>query len=197
MFKRILIANRGEIACRVIETCRRLGIESVAVYSEADRDARHVRLANRAVAIEPAEAGRSYLVADRIIDTARKTGAQAVHPGYGFLSENADFARALAAAGIALIGPTPETIDAMGSKARAKAIMEKSGVPLVPGYHGDDQSDQTLISEAGKVGFPLMLKAAAGGGGKGMRIVRTAGDFADALAAARRESMSAFGDKQM
>jgi len=197
MFKRILIANRGEIACRVIETCRRLGIETVAVYSEADRDARHVRMADRAVAIGPAEANKSYLVADRIIDVARKAGAEAVHPGYGFLSENADFARALAEAGIALIGPKPETIDAMGSKARAKAIMDEAGVPLVPGYHGDDQDDGTLSEEAGKVGFPLMLKAAAGGGGKGMRIVRSAGEFPDALAAARRESTSAFGDKQM
>jgi len=197
MFNRILIANRGEIACRVIATCRRLGIETVAVYSEADRDALHVRMADRAVAIGPAEASKSYLVADRIIQTARETGAEAVHPGYGFLSENADFARKLAEAGIALIGPKPETIDAMGSKARAKAIMDDAGVPLVPGYHGDDQADETLIDEAEKVGFPLMLKAAAGGGGKGMRIVRSAGEFPDALAAARRESASAFGDKRM
>ncbi|MEX0915381.1 MAG: biotin carboxylase N-terminal domain-containing protein, partial [Wenzhouxiangellaceae bacterium] len=194
MFKRILIANRGEIACRIIETCRRLGIETVAVYSEADRAARHVRLADRAVAIGPAEAGKSYLVAEKVIETAQQTGAQAVHPGYGFLSENAGFARALADAGIALIGPKPETIDAMGSKARAKAIMADAGVPLVPGYHGDDQDDDTLVAEAGKVGFPLMLKAAAGGGGKGMRIVRSGEDFTDALAAARRESTSAFGD---
>ena len=197
MFKRILIANRGEIACRVIETCRRLGVETVAVYSDADRDARHVRMADRAVAIGPAEAGKSYLVAEKIIETARDTGAEAVHPGYGFLSENADFARALAEAGIALIGPKPETIYAMGSKARAKAIMSEAGVPLVPGYHGDDQADETLSAEADKVGFPLMLKAAAGGGGKGMRIVRSAGEFAEALAAARREATSAFGDKRM
>ncbi|MFN2334503.1 MAG: biotin carboxylase N-terminal domain-containing protein [Wenzhouxiangellaceae bacterium] len=197
MFKRILIANRGEIACRVIETCRRLGIETVAVYSEADRDARHVRLADRAVAIGPAEAAQSYLAAEQIVDTALQTGAQAVHPGYGFLSENANFARALAKAGIALIGPRPETIDAMGSKARAKAIMQEAGVPLVPGYHGEDQEDGRLMAEAEKTGFPLMLKAAAGGGGKGMRIVRAADDFVEALAAARRESMSAFGDKQM
>jgi len=197
MFKRILIANRGEIACRVIETCRRLGVETIAVYSDADREARHVRMADRAVAIGPAEAGKSYLVAEKIVETARETGAEAVHPGYGFLSENADFARALAEAGIALIGPKPETIDAMGSKARAKAIMEDAGVPLVPGYHGDDQADETLGAEAGKVGFPLMLKAAAGGGGKGMRIVRSASEFPEALAAARRESESAFGDKRM
>src|SRR6056297_3147557 len=172
MFKRILIANRGEIACRVIATCRRLGVETVAVYSEADRDALHVRLADRGVAIGPAEANKSYLVAEKIINIARETAAEAVHPGYGFLSENADFARALAEAGIALIGPKPETIDAMGSKARAKTIMEKAGVPLVPGYHGDDQADETLSAEADKVGFPLMLKAAAGGGDKGMIIER-------------------------
>ena len=197
MFKRILIANRGEIACRIIETCRRLGVETVAVHSDADRDARHVRMADRAVAIGPAEASKSYLDSERIIDVARETGAQAVHPGYGFLSENAGFARALGEAGIVLIGPKPETIDAMGSKARAKAIMAEAGVPLVPGYHGDDQDDETLINEAEKTGFPLMLKAAAGGGGKGMRIVRSAKDFPDALAAARRESTSAFGDKRM
>ena len=197
MFKTILIANRGEIACRIIETCRRLGVETVAVHSDADRDARHVRMADRAVAIGPAEASKSYLDTGKIIDVARQTGVQAVHPGYGFLSENADFARALGDAGIVLIGPKPETIDAMGSKARAKAIMSEAGVPLVPGYHGDDQDDETLINEAGKTGFPLMLKAAAGGGGKGMRIVRAADDFPDALAAARRESTSAFGNKRM
>jgi len=197
MFERILIANRGEIACRIIATCRRLGIESVAVYSEADAGARHVRLADRAVAIGPAEAARSYLDGDRIIAVARDCGAGAVHPGYGFLSENTGFARALAEAGIALIGPKPETIEAMGSKARAKAIMEQAGVPLVPGYHGDAQDDDSLSREAGQVGFPLMLKAAAGGGGKGMRIVRAAGDFAEALAAARREAQAAFGDDRM
>ncbi len=197
MFERILIANRGEIACRIIETCRRLGVETVAVHSEADRDARHVRMADRAVAIGPAEATKSYLDSEKIIAAARQTGAQAVHPGYGFLSENAAFARALADAGLVLIGPKPETIDAMGSKARAKAIMSDAGVPLVPGYHGDDQDDETLVAAAESVGFPLMLKAAAGGGGKGMRIVRSATDFPKALAAARRESASAFGDKQM
>ena len=197
MFKRILIANRGEIACRVIETCRRLGVETVAVYSDADRDARHVRMADRAIAIGPAEASNSYLVSEKILETARETGAEAVHPGYGFLSENAEFARALADVGVALIGPKPETIEAMGSKARAKAIMDAAGVPLVPGYHGDDQDDETLATEADKVGFPLMLKAAAGGGGKGMRIVRSADEFPDALAAARRESASAFGDTRM
>jgi 3-methylcrotonyl-CoA carboxylase alpha subunit len=197
LFQRILIANRGEIACRIIATCRRLGIETVAVHSEADRSARHVREADVAIAIGPAEASASYLVAERIIDAARSTGAQAVHPGYGFLSENADFARALAEAGIVLIGPNPDTIEVMGSKARAKALMETAGVPLVPGYHGDDQSDSVLSAEADRVGFPLMLKAAAGGGGKGMRVVRTAAEFDDALAAARREARSAFGDDRM
>jgi len=197
MFERMLIANRGEIACRIIQTCRRLGVETVAVYSEADARARHVRMADSAVCIGPAEASKSYLVADRIIEAAREAGAQAVHPGYGFLSENAGFARALAETGIVLVGPKPETIDAMGSKARAKAIMGDAGVPLVPGYHGDDQSDDTLADEAAKVGFPLMLKAAAGGGGKGMRIVRSADEFGDALAAARREAKAAFGDQRM
>ncbi len=197
LFKRILIANRGEIACRIIATCRRLGIETVAVHSEADRGARHVRQADLAIEIGPAEASASYLVACRILDAARATGAEAVHPGYGFLSENADFARALDEAGIALIGPRPETIDVMGSKARAKALMDEAGVPLVPGYHGDDQADPTLTAEAGRIGFPLMLKAAAGGGGKGMRVVHSAADFADALAAARREAASAFGDERM
>jgi len=197
MFKRILIANRGEIACRIIATCRRLGVETVAVYSEADAGSRHVRMADRAVAIGPAEASKSYLVAERIVEAARAAGAEAIHPGYGFLSENAGFARALNEAGMVLIGPSSETIEAMGSKARAKAIMGDAGVPLVPGYHGDDQSESTLTSEADKIGFPLMLKAAAGGGGKGMRVVRGADEFGDALAAARREAQSAFGDEQM
>jgi 3-methylcrotonyl-CoA carboxylase alpha subunit len=197
LFKRILIANRGEIACRVIATCRRLGIETVAVHSEADRGARHVRLADLAVEIGPAEASASYLVAERILEAARATGAEAVHPGYGFLSENATFARALDAAGIALIGPRPETIELMGSKARAKALMDEAGVPLVPGYHGDDQANRTLIAVAERIGFPLMLKATAGGGGKGMRVVRSSAEFPDALAAARREAAAAFGDDRM
>ncbi len=197
MFERLLIANRGEIACRIIETCRRLGVETVAVYSQADAGARHVRMADRAVGIGPAEASKSYLLIDMIIEVARESGAQAVHPGYGFLSENADFARALNKAGISLIGPRPETIEAMGSKARAKAIMDQAGVPLVPGYHGNDQADSTLALEANNIGFPLMLKAAAGGGGKGMRIVRCSDEFADALGAARREASAAFGDERM
>jgi len=197
MFERILIANRGEIACRIISTCRRLGVETIAIHSEADATAMHVRMADRALPIGPAEASESYLASDRIVEAAVRHGAQAVHPGYGFLSENAEFARKLTDAGIDLIGPRPETIEAMGSKARAKAIMGEAGVPLVPGYHGDDQDDTTLLREANNVGFPLMLKAAAGGGGKGMRIVHSGDEFGDALAAARREARSAFSDDRM
>ncbi|AKS41464.1 acetyl/propionyl/methylcrotonyl-CoA carboxylase subunit alpha [Wenzhouxiangella marina] len=197
MFKTILIANRGEIACRIIRTCRRLGIRSVAVYSDADAGARHVRMADEAVHVGAAAARESYLVMERILDAARQTGAEAIHPGYGFLSENADFARQVREAGLTLIGPSPETMILMGSKAAAKAKMEPAGVPLIPGYHGDDQSDVTLMAEAERVGFPLMLKAAAGGGGKGMRVVRSAEDFAEALAAARREASGAFGDERM
>ena len=197
MFSKILIANRGEIACRIIATCRRLGIQTVAVYSEADAGARHVRLADSAVCIGPAPASESYLNAERILATAREHGAEAIHPGYGFLSEKAAFARAVEAAGLVLIGPSADTMELMGSKAAAKAKMAPAGVPLIPGYHGADQSDDCLAAQAGKVGFPLMLKAAAGGGGKGMRVVRSAAEFSDALAAARRESTSAFGDARM
>lgn len=197
MFKRILIANRGEIACRIMASCRRLGIRTVAVYSEADAHARHVRRADQAVLIGPAAASESYLRGERILEAANRTGAEAIHPGYGFLAENADFARAVREAGLTLIGPSPETMDLMGSKAAAKAKMAPAGVPLIPGYHGDDQSDATLVAEADKVGFPLMLKAAAGGGGKGMRVVRSAEEFPEALKAARREASGAFGDERM
>ncbi|WP_376691360.1 ATP-binding protein [Wenzhouxiangella sp. EGI_FJ10409] len=197
MFTSVLIANRGEIACRIIATCRRLGVETVAVYSDADAGARHVRLADRAVRIGAAAARESYLDMDRIIDAAKDTGAQAIHPGYGFLAENADFARKLRDAGLTLIGPSPETMDLMGSKAAAKAKMEAAEVPLIPGYHGDDQDDGTLMAEAERVGFPLMLKAAAGGGGKGMRVVHSKDDFDEALKAARREASGAFGDERM
>ena len=197
MFKTVLIANRGEIACRIIATCRRLGVETVAVYSDADADARHVRLADRAVRIGAAEARKSYLDMDRIIQAAKDTASQAIHPGYGFLSENAGFARKLRDAGLTLIGPSPETMDLMGSKAAAKAKMEAADVPLIPGYHGDDQDDDTLKAEAERVGFPLMLKAAAGGGGKGMRVVHSGTDFDEALKAARREASGAFGDERM
>ncbi|HQS14759.1 MAG: 3-methylcrotonyl-CoA carboxylase [Rhodospirillales bacterium 24-66-33] len=194
MFSKILIANRGEIACRVIKTAKRLGIKTVAVYSDADRTARHVAMADEAVHIGPSAARESYLVADRIIDAAKRTGAQAIHPGYGFLSENAGFADACAAAGIVFIGPPAASIRAMGSKSEAKKIMEKARVPLVPGYHGDDQSPELLASEAAKIGFPVLIKASAGGGGKGMRVVESAGKFADALAGAKREAKASFAD---
>ncbi len=197
MFKTLLIANRGEIACRIIRTCRTLGIRSIAVYSEADASARHVRLADQAVLLGPAAASESYLAVDKVLAAARETGADAIHPGYGFLSENAGFARAVRDAGMTLVGPSPETMELMGSKAAAKARMEPAGVPLIPGYHGADQDDETLSAKAAEVGFPLMLKAAAGGGGKGMRVVERAEDFAEALNGARREARGAFGDERM
>ena len=194
MFSKILIANRGEIACRVIKTARRLGIKTVAVYSDADRGARHVAMADEAVHIGPSPARDSYLVADRIIAAARHTGAEAIHPGYGFLSENAGFAEACATAGLVFIGPPPSAIRAMGSKSEAKKIMEKARVPLVPGYHGDDQSPDLLAKEAERIGFPVLIKASAGGGGKGMRVVEAAATFADALAGAKREAKASFAD---
>ncbi len=197
MFERVLIANRGEIACRVIRTCRRLGIHTIAVYSEADRDAQHVRLADEAWPIGGPRPADSYLRGDTILQVAKQSGAQAIHPGYGFLSENIGFARACAQAGIAFIGPKPESIDAMGSKAAAKALMESHAVPLVPGYHGENQDAGFLVEQARQTGFPLMIKAASGGGGKGMRIVRSASEFADALASAQREAASAFGDTRV
>jgi len=197
MFTKILIANRGEIACRVIKTARRLGIRTVAVYSAADAAARHVRLADEAVLIGPAAARESSLVAERILEAAQKTGAQAVHPGYGFLSENEAFAEACAAAGIAFIGPPVAAISAMGSKSAAKSLMEKAGVPLVPGYHGDKQDAAFLEKEAGRIGYPVLIKASAGGGGKGMRIVEKAADFAAALASCKREAASSFGDDRV
>ncbi|OOG57283.1 biotin carboxylase N-terminal domain-containing protein [Rhodanobacter sp. C03] len=197
MFERVLIANRGEIACRVIRTCRRLGIHTIAVYSEADRDAQHVRLADEAWPIGGPRPADSYLRGDVILEVAKKTGAQAIHPGYGFLSENTGFARTCMQAGIVFIGPRPESIDAMGSKAAAKALMEQHAVPLVPGYHGENQDTGFLAEQAAKTGFPLMIKAASGGGGKGMRIVRSAAEFADALASAQREAASSFGDTRV
>ena len=197
MFTKILIANRGEIACRVIKTARRLGIRTVAVYSAADATARHVRLADEAVLIGPAAVRESYLSASRILEAAQKTGAQAVHPGYGFLSENEAFAEACAAAGIAFIGPPVAAISAMGSKSAAKSLMEKAGVPLVPGYHGDRQDAAFLEKEAGRIGYPVLIKASAGGGGKGMRIVDKAADFAAALASCQREAASSFGDERV
>jgi len=197
MFERVLIANRGEIACRVIRSCRRLGIHTIAVYSQADANAQHVRLADEAWPIGGPRPTESYLRGDVILEVARKSGAQAIHPGYGFLSENTAFARACADAGIAFIGPRPESIDAMGSKAAAKALMEHHQVPLVPGYHGEEQAAEVLAEQARRTGFPLMIKAAAGGGGKGMRIVRNEAEFADALASAQREAASSFGDTRV
>lgn len=197
MFNKILIANRGEIACRIIQTCRELGIRTVAVYSEADARALHVIEADEAYPIGPAKAADSYLRGDKIIDAAKQAGAEAIHPGYGFLSENSGFARDCEKAGIVFIGPKADTIDAMGSKSAAKALMEKAGVPVVPGYHGDKQDEKTLTAEAERIGFPLMIKASAGGGGKGMRIVRSADEFADALSGARREAKAAFGDDKV
>ncbi|MBR9870724.1 MAG: acetyl/propionyl/methylcrotonyl-CoA carboxylase subunit alpha [Gammaproteobacteria bacterium] len=197
MFNKILIANRGEIACRIIQTAHRMGIRCVAVYSEADADARHVAMADEAFLIGPAASSESYLKADKIIEVAKESGAQAIHPGYGFLSENTDFAEACEANGIAFIGPPSSAIAAMGSKSAAKAIMEKAGVPLVPGYHGSDQDPELLRKEAENCGFPLLLKAVAGGGGKGMRVVENMGEFDDALAAAKREAKNAFGNPDM
>ncbi|MBS0527640.1 MAG: acetyl/propionyl/methylcrotonyl-CoA carboxylase subunit alpha [Proteobacteria bacterium] len=194
MFSKILIANRGEIACRVIKTARRLGIKTVAVFSDADRGARHVAMADEAVHIGGSPARESYLVVDKILDAARRTGAQAIHPGYGFLSENAGFAEACGKAGVVFIGPPPSAIRAMGSKSEAKKIMEKARVPLVPGYHGDDQSTELLAREAERIGFPVLIKASAGGGGKGMRVVDSAAKFADQLAGAKREAKASFAD---
>ena len=197
MFSKILVANRGEIACRVIRTAHRMGIGTVAVFSEADRDAVHVAMADEAYAIGPAPARDSYLDGKRIIAAALASGADAIHPGYGFLAENADFAEACSAAGLVFIGPPPAAIRAMGGKSAAKTLMAAAGVPLVPGYHGDDQSPDRLTAEAEKIGYPVLIKASAGGGGKGMRIVSQPEDFAAELAGAKRESLAAFGDQRM
>ena len=197
MFRSLLIANRGEIAVRIIRTAKRLGIRTVAVYSDADADALHVALADASVRLGPAPARESYLSIERVLDAARSGGADAVHPGYGFLSENDAFAEACAKAGLVFVGPPPDAIRAMGDKSAAKALMQKAGVPLVPGYHGDDQDPALLAREAQKVGYPVLIKAAAGGGGKGMRIVRSAADFDSMLAACRREATNAFGDDRV
>ncbi len=197
MFEKILIANRGEIAVRVARTARRLGIRTVAVYSEADAGALHVEACDEAYLIGPAAARDSYLKGDRILHAAKRAGAQAIHPGYGFLSENAGFARACAEAGLVFIGPPATAIEAMGSKSAAKALMEKAGVPLVPGYHGDNQDPAHLARQAEAIGYPVLIKASAGGGGKGMRVVAAARDFADALAGAQREAASSFGDDRV
>ena len=196
-FRKILIANRGEIACRVIRTARRLGIRTVAVYSDADRDALHVKMADEAHRIGPAPAAESYLNVAAILAAARASGAEALHPGYGFLAENEDFAAACKEAGVVFIGPSAQAIAAMGDKAAAKRLMEKAGVPLVPGYHGEDQSPALLQKEAARIGFPVLIKPSAGGGGKGMRIVRERNEFAAALEGAQREAKSAFGDARV
>ncbi|QJD69805.1 acetyl/propionyl/methylcrotonyl-CoA carboxylase subunit alpha [Xanthomonas campestris pv. badrii] len=193
-FDTILIANRGEIACRVIATCRRLGIATVAVYSDADRNARHVRLADEAIHIGAAPAQQSYLRSEAILEAARASGAQAIHPGYGFLSENAGFAEACAQAGIVFIGPPATAIRAMGDKSAAKALMQRAGVPLTPGYHGDEQAPDFLRAQADAIGYPVLVKASAGGGGKGMRRVDASADFAPALASCQREAQAAFGN---
>ena len=194
MFSKILIANRGEIACRVIHTARRLGIRTVAVFSDADRDALHVALADEGVHIGPAAASESYLSKEKIIAASKRAGAEAIHPGYGFLSENADFAGAVEAAGLVFIGPSPASIRAMGLKDAAKALMERAGVPVVPGYHGDRQDPGFLTEQADNIGFPVLIKARAGGGGRGMRRVDRPEDFDASLQAAKREAKSAFGD---
>ena len=197
MFDTILIANRGEIACRIIRTARRLGIRTVAVYSDADADALHVRMADEGRRIGPAPARASYLAGARIIAAALAAGAQAIHPGYGFLSENADFAEACAVENLVFVGPPPSAIRAMGSKSAAKALMEKSGVPTVPGYHGDDQSADVLRAAARRIGFPVLVKASAGGGGKGMRTAASEAELDEAVALAKSEARSSFGDDQV
>ncbi|MCP1170179.1 acetyl/propionyl/methylcrotonyl-CoA carboxylase subunit alpha [Limimaricola litoreus] len=194
MFDKILIANRGEIAARVITTARRMGLKTVAVHSDADADAVHVRLADEAVRIGPAPVGESYLRAEAIIEAARVTGAGAIHPGYGFLSENPDFVEAVEAAGLVFIGPPATAIRAMGLKDAAKKRMEEAGVPVVPGYHGEGQDAEVLAEEAARIGYPVLIKARAGGGGKGMRLVERAEDFADALEGAQAEGQASFGD---
>jgi 3-methylcrotonyl-CoA carboxylase alpha subunit len=196
-FDTLLVANRGEIACRVMRTARAMGLRTVAVYSDADANARHVREADEAVRLGPAAARESYLKVEAVVEAAKRTGAGAIHPGYGFLSENGAFVEALDAAGITFVGPPASAIAAMGDKSAAKARMANAGVPLVPGYHGDDQDDALLKSEADKIGYPVLLKASAGGGGKGMRVVEAPEQFQAALDGCRRESQAAFGDTRM
>ncbi|WP_159819737.1 acetyl/propionyl/methylcrotonyl-CoA carboxylase subunit alpha [Colwellia sp. 20A7] len=197
MFNKILIANRGEIACRIIKTAKSMGVLTVAIYSDADKNALHVQMADEAIYIGPSPSRESYLLGDNVIAAAIQTGAQAIHPGYGFLSENADFCRSCAKKNITFIGPPVAAIEAMGSKSAAKNIMEKANVPLVPGYHGDDQSSEIIKKAADDMGYPVLLKATAGGGGKGMRQVWSEQEFEEGLAAAKREAMSSFGDDTM
>ncbi|MBZ0252078.1 MAG: ATP-grasp domain-containing protein, partial [Candidatus Methylomirabilis sp.] len=194
MFEKVLIANRGEIAVRVIQACREMGLATVAVYSDADRNAMHVRLADEARHVGPPAPRESYLNARRIVQAAVESGADAIHPGYGFLSENAAFARAAAEAGVAFIGPKPEVIATMGNKGAARDAMVRASIPVVPGFHAEGRTTQELLTEAERIGFPVMIKAVAGGGGKGMRLVTEPEKFLDAAAAAEREALSAFGD---
>ena len=197
MFSSVLVANRGEIALRVMRTAKAMGLRTIAVYSDADRHAWHVAAADEAVHIGGAAAADSYLRIEAIIEAARRTGAEAIHPGYGFLSERAAFAEACAAAGIVFVGPPPAAIRAMGLKDAAKEIVGKAGVPVVPGYQGDDQSVETLTREPARIGYPVLIKAVAGGGGKGMRKVESEADFAKALEGAQREARAAFGDDRV
>ncbi|MGZ8283807.1 MAG: biotin carboxylase N-terminal domain-containing protein, partial [Allosphingosinicella sp.] len=197
MMKSLLIANRGEIACRVMRTARRLGIRTIAIYSDADAHALHVRDADEAVHIGPSPARESYLLGDRIIAAAKATGAEAIHPGYGFLSENADFAQAVIDAGLVWVGPKPASIRAMGLKDAAKKLMSEAGVPVTPGYHGADQDPARLKREADAITYPVLIKAVAGGGGKGMRKVNAPAEFAEMLASCQREAASSFGDDRV
>src|SRR5471032_631091 len=197
MFKSVMIANRGEIACRIARTAKRMGLRTIAVYSQADAKALHVRLCDEAHGIGPAPAAQSYLVIDKIIAAAKSAGAECIHPGYGFLSENAAFAQACADAGIVFVGPPPAAMRAMGLKDRAKALMEKAGVPVVPGYHGEMQEPKFLQRKAYEIGYPVLIKAVAGGGGKGMRRVDKHADFETALEGAQREAKAAFGEERV
>ena len=192
--KRLLIANRGEIARRILRTARRMGVATVAVYSDADRNALHVREADTAVALGGTASADSYLRVDKLIDAARASGADAVHPGYGFLSENADFAQAVVDAGLTWVGPPPAAIRALGSKSAVKAVALRQGVPVLPGYFGDDQRDETFAAEAQRIGYPVMVKAVAGGGGRGMRLVHSAEQLPAALQSARSEALAGFGN---
>ena len=194
MITSLLIANRGEIACRIIRTARAMGIRTVAVYSDADAKALHVRSADEAVHIGPSPARESYLVGEKVIAAAKQTGAEAIHPGYGFLSENAEFAQSVIDAGIIWVGPSPASITAMGLKDAAKKLMAAAGVPVTPGYLGENQAPGVLADEAGKIGYPVLIKAVAGGGGKGMRLVEAPADFADSLASCQREATASFGN---
>ncbi|WP_122858290.1 biotin carboxylase N-terminal domain-containing protein, partial [Pseudomonas viridiflava] len=193
----LLVANRGEIACRIMRTAKKMGLTTVAVHSATDRDARHSREADICVDLGGSKASESYLMIDKLIAAANSSGGQAIHPGYGFLSENADFARAIENAGLIFLGPPASAIDAMGSKSAAKSLMEDAGVPLVPGYHGAAQDIETFRAAAERIGYPVLLKATAGGGGKGMKVVEQDSELAEALASAQREALSSFGDSRM